>query len=367
MPTRVLIVDDSVVVRRILSAFVSEDSDLELAGVASNGSIALQKLTQTSVDIVVMDVEMPGMDGIEAVTQLRARWPKLPVLMCSSITARGADATLRALAAGATDYVAKPTSLQAAGSSSEFTREFLGKLRALGSQARPTTRPPILQTAATTPGQARPLIRRTPPAKPAVLAIGCSTGGPNALATVFAGLPGEIGVPIVITQHMPPLFTRMLAERLTANSAIQTKEAAEGDEILPNRAYIAPGDYHLTFTRDGNRVVASLNKNPPEHSCRPAVDVMFRSVASVWKHNAIASVLTGMGRDGALGAREITSAGGWVVTQSPSSCVIPSMPGAVVELGASDETVDLEQLGAHFALRCRGQSPSSKAPSIQSR
>lgn len=355
-PSRILIVDDSVVVRRMLSDLVSSDPDLELAGTASNGQLALQKLPQLAVDLVVMDVEMPGMDGIEAVGRIRVDWPRLPVMMCSSLTARGADATLRALAAGATDYVAKPSGLGNAEGLEGFKREFVAKLKALAGLRRSDG------VVAMPVAPQRPIsnARRTPSKRPAVLAIGCSTGGPNALARVFADLPGDIGVPIVITQHMPPLFTRMLAERLTATSAIPVKEAETGDELLPNHAYIAPGDYHMALRRDGVRVRVVLNQDPPENSCRPAVDVMFRSVAALFGPDVIAAVMTGMGQDGAVGSRHVADAGGWVITQDAASCVVPSMPNAVVAIGASHESAELEQLGTLFGFRCK---PAQGLPS----
>lgn len=354
MPIRVLIVDDSVVVRKFLTDIVAKDSELELAGVASTGSIALQKLTQVQPDIVVMDVEMPGMNGIEAVTRLRVDWPKLPVLMCSSITARGADVTLRALAAGATDYVAKPSSLGASGGMEAFEREFREKLKGLGSVGQRKVAPQASQVATKSPIHISVGARPKPPVRPSVLAIGCSTGGPNALARVFLDLPADIGVPIVITQHMPPLFTKMLGERLTANSRLKVTEAQPGDVLEPGRAYIAPGDYHMVLERSGTDVRIVLNQDPQENSCRPAVDVMFRSVARVFGADVVAAVMTGMGRDGALGSRAIADAGGWVVTQEAASCVVPSMPNSVVEIGASCEAADLEHLGTLFAMRCRG-------------
>jgi len=351
-PTRVLIVDDSVVVRRILSEMIAGDPALELAGVAPHGSIALQKLSQVSCDLVVMDVEMPDMDGIEAVTRLRVDWPRLPVMMCSSVTERGAEVTLRALAAGATDYVAKPSGLGTVDGRAVFQREFIAKIKALAPNRTPAGPMP-----APTP-IARPIgamsVRRVPSRRPAVLAIGCSTGGPNALAQVFADLPRNIGVPIVLTQHMPPLFTKLLAERLTAISAIQTKEAETGDVLEPGRAYVAPGDYHMTLRRDGLQVRVVLEQGPPENSCRPAVDVMFRSVAKLYGADVIAAVLTGMGRDGALGARAIAELGGWVITQDAASCVIASMPNAVVEIGASHESAELAHMGTLFGFRCKG-------------
>lgn len=353
MPIRVLIVDDSVVVRKFLTDIVAKDPEFELAGVASTGSIALQKLTQVQPDIVVMDVEMPGMDGIEAVASLRVDWPKLPVLMCSAITARGADATLRALAAGATDYVAKPSTLGASGGIDAFEKDFRDKLKELGGGHRK-----VLQLTSPVAGRPPQLlasgVRPKPPTRPSVLAIGCSTGGPNALARVFQDLPADIGVPIVITQHMPPLFTKMLGERLTANSRLKVTEARPGDVLEPGRGYIAPGDFHMGLERSGADVRIVVNQDPPEHSCRPSVDVMFRSVAKIFGSDVVAAVMTGMGRDGSIGSRAIADVGGWVITQEAASCVVPSMPNAVVEIGASCEAADLDHLGTLFAMRCRG-------------
>lgn len=355
LPIRVLIVDDSAVVRRILSDLVSEDPCLEVAAIAQNGSIALQKMIQTKVDIVVLDLEMPVMDGIECLERLRAEFPTVPVLMCSSATARGADATLRALAAGAADYVAKPSALRATETLASFGAELRAKLKALTNRDPKAThsRPP-LATAGVQKTTARSLATKpiTRRGRPRLLAIGCSTGGPNALAQIFAVLPPDLGVPIVVTQHMPPVFTRLLAERLSAKSALCVHEAQTDDRLEPNHAYLAPGDYHMAFTRDKTDVRVQLNQDPPEHSCRPAVDVMFRSAAHIFGGDVVAVVLTGMGRDGALGSRAIAEAGGWIITQDAASCIVPSMPNAVTELGAANETIELDLLGAHLASRC---------------
>lgn len=360
-PARILVVDDSVVVRKALSDLIAGEPSLELAGTASNGSLGLTKLEQISCDLVVLDVEMPEMDGITAAARIREKWPRLPILMCSTLTARGADATLRALAAGATDYVAKPSAMNGNDAMAAFATDFINKLKGLTEHRRHAADPAprkIVPLAA-------PTRTRTPPRKPAILAIGCSTGGPNALATVFANLPKDLGVPVVITQHMPPLFTRMLAERLTASSGIPVVEAAEGDVLEPNRAYVAPGDYHMTFRRDGVHIRVVLNQDPPENSCRPAVDVMFRSVAKLFGPDTIAAVLTGMGHDGAVGARYIAEAGGWIIVQDEKSCVVPSMPNSVVALGVHNETIELSRLGQHFGLRCRtSASPFQRRQSV---
>jgi two-component system, chemotaxis family, protein-glutamate methylesterase/glutaminase len=345
---RVLIVDDSVVVRRSLSDALSSDPEVSVAGTAASGSIALQKLTQLNPDLVLLDVEMPEMDGIETVRQLRKDWPHLPVIMCSALTERGADVTLRALAAGATDYVAKPTALAVSVAGlGAFTRELLAKVKAL---AVPKITPWVAASsqkdnAAANQGG------RYGSNRVAVLAIGCSTGGPNALATLFEGIPRDLPVPLFIVQHMPPLFTKILAERLCASSGVSVVEAEHGGAVEPGRAYIAPGDHHLTVGLKGARLVTLLNQAPAENSCRPAVDVLFRSLAQYYGGGVLACVLTGMGSDGARGARHIVDAGGAVIVQSADTCVVPSMPGAVVEAGLADQILPLAGLATELVAR----------------
>lgn len=336
---RVLIVDDSVLVRRMLSTFVEQDSALELAGFAPNAPLALQKAEQTTVDVVVLDVEMPGMNGIRAASEFRKRYPRLPILMCSALTSQGAGATFDALAAGATECLSKPSGLDGGASLEAFRADFLAKLKALTASPVPPPR-----VAAPAP---LPFVRRLPARAtrvPEVIAIGCSTGGPMALATLFAKLPAQLPVPVVVVQHMPPLFTRMLAERLTASTPVKTHEAHEGQLIEPGQAYLAPGGSHLTFVKDGGRVRAVLNQDPPENSCRPAVDVMFRGAASAWNGNVIGAVLTGMGYDGTRGAAQIVAAGGTVLVQDPKSCVVPTMPQSVLSGGSATEALSLEDL-----------------------
>jgi two-component system chemotaxis response regulator CheB len=346
---RVLVVDDSVVVRRMLTDALSGDPRISVIGTAPNGAIALQKLSQINPDVVILDVEMPEMDGIETVTRLRVNYPKLPVIMCSSLTERGADVTLRALAAGATDYVTKPTaSIAQQDGLSSFKSELLASVLVLGearvAPAGPTA--PFARAAASVGAL------RSPSRSPVwALGVGCSTGGPNALAALFARLPRDLPVPIFIVQHMPPLFTRMLADSLTTSSGVAVHEARHGEAVEAGHAYIAPGDFHLVLSRDGTQVRTLLNRNPPENSCRPAVDVMFRSLASVYGSGVLACVLTGMGRDGSRGAADIVAAGGAMLVQSSDTCVVPSMPEGVANAGLAEMALPLEQLGDELVSR----------------
>jgi two-component system chemotaxis response regulator CheB len=346
--TRVLVVDDSVVARRLITDLLQSASDIEVAGVAATASIALQKISQIVPDVVLLDVEMPEMDGIEAVTRIRRAWPKLPVIMCSSLTERGADITLRAMAAGASDYVAKPSALGAVHAFAAFAVDLLAKVRALAGARSP---------AAPRPSRAPlPIVARPRREAVSAIAIGSSTGGPNALAAVFASLPHDLAVPVLITQHMPPMFTRLLAERLTASSGFAVVEAADGDLVEAGRAYVAPGNYHMTIIRDGVALRIALNQEPPENSCRPAVDVLFRSVARVFGPGTLAVVLTGMGHDGTRGAQHIAEVGGEVIVQDAASCVVPSMPNSVAAAIAVDGVYPIDRIGAELVLRIARRS-----------
>jgi len=355
-PVRVLVVDDSVVARRIITDVLQAAPDVEVAGTAATGSIALQKIPQIVPDVVMLDVEMPGMDGIETVTKIREIWPRLPVIMCSTLTERGADITLRAIAAGASDYVAKPSSLGGGSGLSSFGADVLAKVRMLGggrSGPVPSVPPPPRAAVART--------RREPVS---VIAIGSSTGGPNALTAVFGALPHDLSVPIVIAQHMPPMFTRLLAERITASTGFKVFEATEGMLIEAGRAYVAPGNFHMTIVRDGTLVRIALNQEAPENSCRPAVDVLFRSVARVYGAGTLGAVLTGMGHDGTRGAQEIAEVGGEMIIQDAASCVVPSMPNSVAAAISVDGVYPIERIGAELVARVMRRMARDGAPQL---
>lgn len=337
---RVLLADDSVAVRRLLSQTLEKAGDLEVVGAAQHGREALEILGRTNPDLILLDVEMPIMDGIDTLKEIRRRGKATPVLMFSSLTVSGAEATLEALACGANDFVAKPT---AAGNVSQavdyINKELVPKIRqwAVVKQRGPAVRIGPAPEAAP---------KRTPKSTNAieVVVIGSSTGGPNALATVMTNLPANLGAAILIVQHMPVLFTRLLAERLNKFSPLKVKEAKAGDVIRRNEVLIAPGDFHMTVRPSGQHNVIALNQAAPENSCRPAVDVLFRSAASVYGGRALGVVLTGMGKDGLHGAQDLSKAGATLIAQDKQSCVVWGMPRAVSEAGLADAVVPLSEI-----------------------
>lgn len=364
---RVLIVDDAVVMRRMISEVLADDPDIEVVGAAPDGRIALQKVTQVNPDIITMDVEMPGLNGIETVRALRKTHPKLPVIMFSTLTARGAEATLDALAAGATDYVTKPANVGSvteglARLQSELVPKI--KLHCRGEQVHV----PML---AVKPGgkhrqpESRPSSAgaNAPEIRPEVVCIGCSTGGPNALAELFAGIAKPPPVPIVIVQHMPPLFTKMLAERLGKDSKLKFHEGEEGMAVEPGSVYIAPGGFHMELRRDGQKVRIRLHEGPPENSCRPAVDVLFRSVAAVYGARILGIILTGMGQDGLHGSTLIREKGGAILAQDKESSVVWGMPGYVAGAGIAERILPLRQMAGEVVRRLSHPASTTTTPS----
>lgn len=341
---RVLVVDDSVVIRRLLTDILSNDPEIELAGTAPNGRLALAKLPQVNPDVVTLDIEMPELDGLGTLAELRKTYTKLPVIMFSTLTERGATATLDALSLGASDYVAKPANVGSVTAGMEAVKaQLLPKIKALC----PFNTPPRTGARAVMPRPiAAPRVDTRAMQRMEVLAIGSSTGGPQALATVLKGLPANFPLPIVIVQHMPPVFTRHLAARLTQECHLEVIEAEGGDEVRPGRAIIAPGDFHMELQRHGVSVRTVLTQAPPENSCRPAVDVLFRSVAEVYRTNTLAVVLTGMGQDGTRGAQQIVQYGGTVLAQDEATSVVWGMPRSVADAGLARQVIPLPQVAS---------------------
>ncbi len=342
---RVLVVDDSVVIRRVVSEELNRDPDLEVVGTASNGRIALARLPDLSPQVVVLDLEMPELDGLDTLAALRKTYPRLPVIMFSSQTERGAAATLDALARGASDYCTKPSSDGGLEDSLRILRESLiPKIKALCAP-EPAFEIPSPDKTAPAPRRPGRLARVE------CLAIGASTGGPNALAELFAGLPADLPVPVLIVQHMPPMFTRLLAARLSAEHALKVEEAVSGTPVRPGQAWIAPGDYHLIVSGSLLPHRLLLNQGPPENSCRPAVDVLFRSVARVYGAGCLGVILTGMGQDGLRGCEAIREAGGQVLAQDEATSVVWGMPGYVTRAGLANRVLPLSLLASEIRSR----------------
>jgi two-component system, chemotaxis family, protein-glutamate methylesterase/glutaminase len=329
---RVLVVDDAAVIRRLVSEELSKDPELEVVGTAANGKIALAKLAQVNPDLVILDVEMPEMDGLQTLKELRKTYRRLPVIMFSSLTERGATATLDALALGATDYFAKPSSGGLDASLEVIRSQLIPEIKALCAPATPAG-----------------------PVTVAVVAIGASTGGPNALAEIFPNLPADFPVPMVVVQHMPPTFTKLLAERLSAVSSIPVHEGASGILVQPGHAYVAPGDHHMTVVRDGTQRRLRVHQDPPENSCRPAVDPLFRSVAQTYGANSLAVILTGMGQDGLRGCQVLREVGAQIVAQDEATSVVWGMPGAVARAGLADRILPLSMIPVEIVRRVRSR------------
>ncbi|MGA2354178.1 MAG: chemotaxis response regulator protein-glutamate methylesterase [Terriglobales bacterium] len=341
-PIRVLIVDDSAVIRRLLSNVLASDSEIMVAGTAGNGIQALARIPEAKPDLITLDIEMPGMNGLETLVEIRKLYPKLPVIMFSTLTERGATATLDALAKGASDYVTKPSHTGGSESAREQVRdELVRKIKSLCMVGVPRTKPALVAP--------RPADR--PQARIDLVAIGTSTGGPNALTALIPQLPADFPVPIVIVQHMPPLFTRLLAERLHSLARLQVREGKEGEKLRGGQVWIAPGDYHMTVVRKGADFVLGLNHDPQENSCRPAVDVLFRSVAQTFGANVLAVVLTGMGADGTRGSSDIREAGGEVFVQDEASSVVWGMPGSIVAASLADRIYPLGAMAPELVRR----------------
>ena len=337
---RVLIVDDAVVIRRLLADTLAADPAIEVVGTAANGRIALAKLAQVTPDLVILDVEMPEMDGLATLREIRKTHPKLPVIMFSAHTERGAAAALDALALGATDYFAKPAAGGLDASLQVLRDELIPTIKALCARDRRAS-------------GGFPAVTGPTAATVDVVAIGTSTGGPNALAEVFANLPADLAVPIVVVQHMPSTFTSLLAERLTAQTPIRVEEGRTGGVLRPGHAWLAPGDFHMTVARDGPAVRIGLNQGPPENSCRPAADPLFRSAAAAFGPNVLAVVLTGMGQDGLRGCEAVRAAGGQIVVQDEASSVVWGMPGFVARAGLADRVLPLGLIAPEIARRVK--------------
>ncbi len=427
-------VDDSAVIRRAISDLLTADPEIEVIGHAANGKLALEQIQNLHPDVITLDVEMPVMDGLETLRNLRQIDNHVPVIMCSTLTERGAIATLDALSLGASCYVTKPhTSGSIEESLDSLRRELLPKVKALGGHRRflsrptpvlrptpeegkpdsPATQPltqptlspgPLPSSTATAPAPlpvgtpkktlssaplpaekrpsqsrkvsdkskseparseaasppaprpapAEPYVvqqRTSPPTRVDLVVIGVSTGGPNALAVLLPALPKNLPVPVLIVQHMPPVFTKLVAERLNQQCALSVHEAAEGDAIAVGSILIAPGDFHMVIERRGDKGTVRLNKQPPENFCRPAADVLFRSAVESYGSGLLAVVLTGMGCDGMIGCETVRKAGGQVIVQDAETSVVWGMPGSVAERGLAEAILPIKEIASEIVRR----------------
>jgi two-component system chemotaxis response regulator CheB len=357
---RVLIVDDSAAMRSLLRTVIAKDAALEVAGTVADGAAALAAIDALHPDLMLLDVEMPVMDGLTTLRQLRARGNRMPVIMCSSLTQQGARVAVEALASGASDSVAKPQGLvNREAAVDALAAELIPKIRALAGVSR---RPGATEAFASSfPARREPIS-----AAPAVVAIGVSTGGPAALAALLPALPAAFPLPVVIVQHMPEHFTRLLAERMNAIARLRVREAVEGEPLAPGTIWIAQGGRHLEALaplRAGAPATLHLTDRPAENHCRPSVDVLFRSFAQVYGAGVLAVVLTGMGADGLNGCRAVRQRGGTVLVQDAATSTVWGMPGAVARAGLAHRVLPLAGIAqeiARIAARARAAAIPAK-------
>ncbi len=354
---RVMVVDDSAVIRGFLTRVLESDDDIAVVESVNNGERALKAIARSEVDVVVLDIEMPVMDGLTALPLLLKARPGVKVIMASTLTRRNAAISIQALAAGASDYIPKPSSAREVHSSEDFRRDLIAKVKALAGRAIT----PGVPSTAGEPADARRRLYGSAPIElrkpsqytPGVLAIGSSTGGPQALFKLFETLDPKLRVPILVTQHMPPTFTALLAENIDRTSPFRCVEAADKDEIKPGCIYVAPGDHHMLVERKDKQRLIRLDQGPPENFCRPAVDPMLRSLIELYGPRVLGVILTGMGQDGLRGGRAVVEAGGTIIAQDEESSVVWGMPGAVATAGLCSAMQPVDQL-AHKILRLVG-------------
>lgn len=356
---RVMLVDDSAVVRGLVTRILEEDPGIAVIASVGNGQMALSALERQEVDVIVLDIEMPIMDGMTALPKLLAADPGVRIIMQSTLTLKGADISMRALQMGAADYIPKPTATRDLAGGMDFKSELLGKVKALGQARRrdPSRKPrpgvstALRPTAAPAPRPSLlhpagpPQLRTHAPEVPDVIAIGSSTGGPQALFNLLGTMrAGTVKQPILITQHMPATFTTILAEHITRVSGWDAKEGVDGEVVKSGRVYIAPGDFHMQVEVKGTDKVIRLNKNPPENFCRPAVDPMLRSISAAYGKRVLVAILTGMGSDGAKGGQVVVQGGGTVIAQDEATSVVWGMPGAAANAGICSAVLPLPEI-----------------------
>lgn len=362
-PFRVMVVDDSAVIRGLVTRMLEEDSTITVVASVGNGQMALSAVERQDIEVVVLDIEMPVMDGLTALPMMLKASPGLQVIMASTLTLKNADISMRAMEMGAADYIPKPTSTRDITGGDDFKHTLVEKVKAYGAVRRrgkgaAAPRPASLTDRAAAPRPRTPVpihppgpvvLRQASPEAPDVIAIGSSTGGPQALFALLGIVKaGTVKQPILITQHMPATFTTILAEHISRISGWQAAEGQEGEVIKSGRVYIAPGDFHMVVEVKGTDKVIRLNKNPPENFCRPAVDPMLRSIAAAWGKRVLAVILTGMGSDGMKGGQSVVASGGTVIAQDEATSVVWGMPGAAAMAGVCSAVLPLPEIAPYI-------------------
>jgi two-component system chemotaxis response regulator CheB len=355
-PYRVMVVDDSAVIRGLLTKALETDAEIKVVSTVANGQAAVDALRRLDIDVVVLDIEMPVMDGLTALPKMLEVRPNLQVIMASTLTLNGASVSMKALSLGAADYLPKPTTTTGINNAVDFKRDLVEKVKNWGRVARRKRGlPPGSAAAPSEKAAIQPkklyqnpvTLRNSTIGRLDCLAIGSSTGGPQALFTLFRALGRVERMPVFVTQHMPATFTTILAEHLAQASGMPAAEAKDGEAVVPGRIYVAPGDFHMTVEGQTGRIQVRLNKNPPENFCRPAVDPMLRSIAKVYGPKTLFVMLTGMGQDGLKGARELVAAGSNVIAQDEATSVVWGMPGSVATAGLCSAVLPLVEIGGY--------------------
>ncbi len=356
----VVLVDDSSVIRGALSRILKADTNIDIVGSVANGEMGITVARQKKPDVMILDVEMPVMDGLSALPKILEDSPDTKVVMCSSLTAKGAEITMKAMALGAVECIVKPSSSQETGPGSSFQRTLLNLVNTLGASTTEPPQPPAITPSApvnavlpTTAKGAYSLKNDLVSfkGKPSILAIGSSTGGPQALFNVLKNI-GKPDIPIVITQHMPATFTKILADHIQQQTGIETHEGADGMTVENSKIYVAPGGKHMIFTNEGASLKIKLDDGPAENFCKPAVDPMLRSLLGIYGNKILCAILTGMGHDGLKGARELVNDGGRVIAQDEKTSVVWGMPGAVAMDGICSAVLPLDDIGAWLKKAC---------------
>jgi two-component system chemotaxis response regulator CheB len=368
-PVRVMVVDDSAVVRGLITRMLEAEHDIKVIASVGNGKMAVDSLSRHDVEVIVLDIEMPVMDGLTALPKILEHDSSLRVIMASTLTSRNADISLRALQVGAVDYIPKPSSSRELSGGRDFAKELVEKVRShcqerrkvkgapkteVGATRKPVTPSPAFQKAAADRNKPITLKPSALKTKPEVIAIGSSTGGPQALFTVLKGLKGRVSQPIIITQHMPATFTKILAEHINRMTGYECSEAQTGMVVEAGKVYLAPGDFHMLVETSGSQKVLRLNQDPPENFCRPAVDPMLRSISQAYGSKVLTVILTGMGSDGAKGGKIVVDNGGELIAQDEKTSVVWGMPGAAAQAGICSAVLPLEDIATHVVKTAGG-------------